>query len=156
MPKRGRVSAAKLYHRVESVLRENILAGRLPEGLVLLEMPIAGMLQMSRAPVQRALRMLETEGLIHRFDGRGYLVGPGLSPLTPLRRDLRDFDLILPDAANGAQRASWERIYADIEMAVASCLIFGEFRIVESRWPGISTSAGRWCATSSAACTSAA
>src|SRR4051794_6436868 len=116
MHRRDRFNSAKLYHRVESVLRENILAGRLPEGFVLLEMPIAGMLQISRAPVQRALRMLETEGLIHRFDGRGYLVGPSQGEATPLRRDLREFDLILPDTGNGTQRASWERIYADIEM----------------------------------------
>lgn len=136
MHKRDRLSAAKLYHRVEGVLRENILAGRVPEGLVLLEMPIAGMLQVSRAPVQRALRMLESEGLIHRFDGRGYLVGPARAETTPLRRDLRHFDLILPDTGNGTQRASWERIYADIEMAVASCLIFGEFRIVEAEMAG--------------------
>ena len=133
MHKRDRLSAAKLYHRVESVLRENILASRLPEGFVLLEMPIAGLLQVSRAPVQRALRMLETEGLIHRFDGRGYLVGSARAETSPIRRDLGDFDLILPDTGNGTQRASWERIYADIEMAVASCLIFGEFRIVESK-----------------------
>src|SRR4051794_26380913 len=84
MHKRDRSSGAKLYHRVESVLRENILAGRLPEGFVLLEMPIAGVLQTSRAPVQRALRMLESEGLIHRFDGRGYLVGPALAEAAPL------------------------------------------------------------------------
>ena len=123
--------AAKLYHRVEGVLRENILAGRLPPGFVLLEGAIAGILQTSRAPVQRALRMLEAEGLVHRFDGRGYLAGPPDGGVMPLRRDIRDFDLILPDAENGA-RAGWERIYAEIEMAVASCLIFGEFRIVEA------------------------
>jgi DNA-binding GntR family transcriptional regulator len=132
MPKRENARTAKLYHRVESVLRENILGGRLPSGLVLLEVPIAGILQTSRAPVQRALSMLEAEGLVHRFNGRGYLVGPARGDLAPLRRDIRDFDLILPDTENGAQRASWERIYAEIEMAVASCLIFGEFRIIEA------------------------
>src|SRR5262249_14021867 len=93
--------AAKLYHRVEGVLRENILAGRLPPGFVLLEGAIAGILQTSRAPVQRALRMLEAEGLVHRFDGRGCLVGPLDGSVKPLRRDIREFDLILPDAENG-------------------------------------------------------
>jgi DNA-binding GntR family transcriptional regulator len=125
---------AKLYHRVEGILRENILGGRLPPGFVLLEMPFAEMLRTSRAPVQRALRMLEAEGLVHRFDGRGYLVGPARDDTVPLRRDIRDFDLILPDVAETAERgrASWERIYSEVEMAVASCLIFGEFRIVEA------------------------
>src|SRR5262249_10676689 len=107
--------AAKLYHRGEGVLRENILAERLPRGFVLLEGAIAGILQTSRAPVQRALRMLEAEGLVHRFDGRGYLAGPLDGNVRPLRRDIREFDLILPDAENGA-RAGWERIYAEIEM----------------------------------------
>src|SRR5258708_786634 len=97
MQKRDRLTDTKLYQRVESVLRETILGGRLPEGVVLLEKPIAGILQTSRAPVQRALRMLETAGLIHRFDGRGYLVGPAAGGSKPLRRDLRAFDLILPD-----------------------------------------------------------
>src|SRR5260221_11401879 len=124
--------AAKLYHRVEGVLRENIVAGRLPPGFVLLEGAIAGILQTSRAPVQRALRMLEADGLGHRFDGRGCLVGPLDGSVKPLRRDIREFDLILPDAENGTQRAGWERIYAEIAMAVASCLIFGEVRIVEA------------------------
>ena len=136
MAKRKKPNATKLYHRAEGVLRENILGGRLPPGFVLLEAPIASMLRTSRAPVQRALRMLEAEGLVHRFGGRGYLVGPNHREAKPLRRDIRDFDLILPDAGSGAQRASWERIYADIEMSVASCLIFGEFRIVEAAMAG--------------------
>ena len=136
MPKRKKPIAEKLYHRAEGVLRENILGGRLPPGFVLLEAPIAGMLRTSRAPVQRALRMLEAEGLVHRFGGRGYLVGSDRGDAKPLRRDIRDFDLILPDAEGPAQRASWERIYAEIEMAVASCLIFGEFRIVEAAMAG--------------------
>jgi DNA-binding GntR family transcriptional regulator len=138
MPKRANAPAAKLYHRVENVLRDNILGGRLPSGYVLLEVSIAGILRTSRAPVQRALRTLEAEGLVHRFNGRGYLVGPSRNDVAPLRRDIRDFDLILPETVNGGQhsRASWERIYAAIEMAVASCLIFGEFRIVEAEIAG--------------------
>ncbi len=138
MAKSENAPGPKLYHRVENMLRENILGGRRPPGFVLLEVPIAGILQTSRAPVQRALRTLEAEGLVHRFNGRGYLVGRALGDTEPLRRDIRDFDLILPEASNGAQqgRAGWERIYAEIEMAVASCLIFGEFRIVEAEIAG--------------------
>ena len=65
--------AAKLYHRVEGVLRENILAGRLPPGFVLLEGAIAGILQTSRAPVQQLVhrrvltvtQLTELAGLVH-------------------------------------------------------------------------------------------
>ena len=91
-----------------------------------------GIFHLMESPRDKDYAELEAEGLIHRFDGRGYLVGQARGDVEPLRRDLRQFDLILPDTGNGTQRASWERIYAEIEMAVASCLIFGEFRIVES------------------------
>jgi len=71
------------YELITRVLRSNIQRGILPEGLVLLEGPIATAMQTSRVPVQAALRQLLTEGLIHRFDGRGYLVGPSGKTTAP-------------------------------------------------------------------------
>ena len=65
------------YELIGRVLRQNILSGVLPEGIVLLEGPIATVMQTSRVPVQSALQQLMEEGLVHRFDGRGYLVGWG-------------------------------------------------------------------------------
>jgi len=112
-------------------VKERLLDGRFPGGTLLSENALAQQLEISRTPIRQAFGQLEAEGLVHRFDGRGCLVGPLDGSLKPLRRDIRGFDLILPDAENGA-RAGWERIYAEIEMAVASCLIFGEFRIVEA------------------------
>ncbi len=50
---------------------------------MLLEGPIAELMQSSRAPVQAALRILEEEQLIHRFAGRGFLVGPPASRSIP-------------------------------------------------------------------------
>lgn len=127
-------AAQRRYAIVEAVLRANIANGRLPEGLVLLEGPIAEILQMSRAPVQRALQHLEADGLIRRFDGRGFLVGSPASRAAPLRTDLKSLGLDVSDAADEAlqSRSSWERIYDTVEADVAGCVVFGQYRIVET------------------------
>jgi len=136
------------YELITRVLRSNIQRGMLPEGLVLLEGPIATAMQTSRVPVQAALRQLLTEGLIHRFDGRGYLVGPSGKTTAPLRRDLRDFTLNIPDAVDDAlqTRGTWRHVYEQVEQQVAACQIFGEFRIVEtelSEYLGVSRTVAR-------------
>ena len=122
------------YALITQVLRRNIVAGQLPLGLVLLEGPIGALMQTSRAPVQAALRQLLSEGLIHRFEGRGFLVGPQTAVAVPLRRDIAGFDLDIPDHVDDAlqTRGTWKHVYEQIEDQVASCQIFGEFRIIES------------------------
>lgn len=118
------------YELVARVLRDNIRGGRLPPGLVLLEGPIADLMGTSRAPVQAALRQLREEGLIRRFDGRGYLVGPGSEPV---RRDVRGLDLVIEEEVDEAIRirGTWKHVYDQVEEQVASCQVLGEFRIVE-------------------------
>lgn len=122
------------YELIGRVLRSNILSGVLPEGFVLLEGPIATVMQTSRVPVQSALRQLLDEGLIHRFDGRGYLVGNGRAGVLPIRRDIRDLSLEIPQSVDEAlqTRGTWRHVYEQVEEEVASCQIFGEFRIVET------------------------
>ena len=122
------------YELIARVLRDNILTGALPDGFVLLEGPIAAVMQTSRVPVQTALRQLLDEGLVHRFDGRGYLVGRGGAGVLPIRRDIRDFDLTIPAQVDDAlqTRGTWRHVYDEVEEEVASCQIFGEFRIVET------------------------
>lgn len=120
------------YEVVTDALRRNIANGRLPEGTVLLEGPVAELFRLSRAPVQRALAQLEEEGLIHRFDGRGYLTGaPGVKRR---RVDLSTLDLLLPaEADEGFQnRQTWRRIYSAVEADVTRCLVFGQYRIIET------------------------
>lgn len=136
------------YELIARVLRDNITSGVLPEGLVLLEGPIAVLMQTSRVPVQAALRQLMVEGLVHRFDGRGFLVGPEGRGVVALRRDLRDFTLQIPDAVDDAlqTRGTWRHLYDGVEEQVASCQIFGEFRIVEtelSDYLGVSRTVAR-------------
>jgi DNA-binding GntR family transcriptional regulator len=127
-------STQKRYELICRVLRNNIQSGRLPEGFVLLEGPIAELMQSSRAPVQMALKMLEEEKLIQRFDGRGFLVGQGPPTINPKRVDIRTLDLHVSDEIDEAlqSRNMWEQVYDQVEEAVASSLIFGEFRIIET------------------------
>lgn len=126
-------STQRRYEIAEDVLRSNIESGTLPTGLVLLEGPIADILQTSRAPVQRALQTLEMEGLVHRFAGRGFLVGPPGADIEPNRTDIKALGLIVPRHADEAlqNRSSWERIYNIVEADVAACVVFGRYRIVE-------------------------
>ena len=127
-------STQKRYELISRVLRNNIESGRLPHGFVLLEGPIAELMQSSRAPVQMALKMLEQEKLIQRFDGRGFLVGQAAATINPKRIDIRTLDLHVPDEIDEAlqSRSMWEQVYDQVEEAVASSLIFGEFRIIET------------------------
>ena len=126
-------STEKRYDLVERVLRLNLANGRLKPGTVLLEGPIADLLQTSRAPVSTALQSLESAGLIHAFDGRGFLVGPAKSRPAPRRIDLRQVGLEVPDEVESAlqSRGAVDRICASAESAIAACLAFGEFRIAE-------------------------
>ncbi len=48
---------------------------------MLLEGPLAEIFGASRSPVRQALRLLEREGLLHAFDGRGLLVGRARDPV---------------------------------------------------------------------------
>lgn len=123
-----------LYELIHSTLDGHIRSGRMPRGLVLLEKPLAELFHTSRAPVQRALKRLESRSLIHRFDGRGYLVGNKVGAPDPLRQDIRTMQLTFTAEVDEAllNRASWERMYDAVERAVASCLVFGTYRIIES------------------------
>jgi len=129
-----RVNSTPRYELIASALRANILSGHLPQGFVLLEGPIADLMQSSRAPVQAALRILEDETLVHRFGGRGYLVGRSDLGMEPLRKDIRELGLNIAIEIDEAlqNRGLWEQLYDEVEMDVAASLIFGEFRIVET------------------------
>jgi DNA-binding GntR family transcriptional regulator len=130
----ARMKSVKRYELVAAALRSNIVSGRLQEGLVLLEGPIATLMKTSRAPVQAALRILEEEKLVTRFSGRGYLVSRAGTSVTPVRCDIGKVGLQIPNEIEAAlqNRGLWESVYEEVESTVAACLIFGEFRIIES------------------------
>ncbi|NVO58568.1 GntR family transcriptional regulator [Rhodobacteraceae bacterium B1Z28] len=125
---------APLYEVISDILKRNIQSGRLPTGLVLIEGPIARVMMTSRAPVQVALRKLHEEGLIHRFRGRGYLVGAATADIGPIRRPIDEFQLDIPEQSKSSLevRGTWMRVYDQVEADVAACQVFGEFRLVET------------------------
>lgn len=80
-------AAGRIY---EELLRQ-ILHGALEGGALISESDIAKQMESSRTPVREALLMLEGEGLVRRYPGRGYLV----AEITP--QDVDDiFELRIP------------------------------------------------------------
>lgn len=123
-----------LYARVHRGLRQLIEQRVLPDGLVLLEGPVAAYFGVSRVPVRQALAGLAESGLIRKFRGRGYLVDPDRSGAAPLRLAFQSIGL--PDRPANSRRGSrqyvWQRVYDDIASEVARCLLFGTYRIREA------------------------
>ncbi len=122
-------ATAYLYQSIFDLLEQKVASHAIPAGAVLKEAAVATHLNVSRAPVRRALAMLAESGLIRPADGQGYIVGEGKAkPLSA--RELHD---ILDDAAHEIDRsASWERIYASVSEEVTSLLPFGTYRIQEA------------------------
>lgn len=124
---------APLFLTAADTIRVNIASGRLDRGQVLLEGPLAERLKISRSSVKRALGLLEEEGAIRRFNGRGYVVGPPDDDTAPIRSDLKSIHLVVDEAHDETlNRPNWKRIHDQVEADVSACLVFGQFRIVES------------------------
>lgn len=133
---RHSVENRRPYRLAYDVIKRQILGNSLPVGLVLLESRVAEMLAMSRAPVRRALDLLHKDGLIHRFDGRGYLISPesgATGKIAPLRINLREAGFRTPEGlSESIGLFTWERIYREVESAVGRSIPFGTYKIVES------------------------
>ena len=124
-------SGPPLYALIYDVLREHIVDGSFPPGLVLGEASVARAFQASRVPAAAALRRLQRDGLVRDFDGRGYVTGGNAAPV---RIDLAEAGLRLPAGLAGdlKLRNRRERIYPEVEHAVAACLSYGRFLLNES------------------------
>ena len=126
----GSTRQSPLYALVAEVIRKSIRADRLPAGAVLLEGPVAQLLGCTRTPVRHALNALAEEGLVSRFDGRGYAVGA--AGVEPER-------IVLTAAMLGASQEAepvrktlgWEAIHEQVERQVVHLSVFGRHRINE-------------------------
>ena len=129
----GRTSGVPLYELICGVLREHIQDGSFPRGLVLGEAAVARAFNASRVPAAMALRRLHNEGLLKQFEGRGYLANPAKST-RPIRLALNNAGLRLPPTIDTklAARNRLQRIYPEVEHAVAACLSYGRFLLNES------------------------
>ncbi|PHN32611.1 GntR family transcriptional regulator [Pseudomonas sp. ICMP 561] len=123
---------ASRYATIREVLREAIVSGAASTGLVLLEAPLADLFGTSRVPVRKALNLLHDEGLICRFDGRGYLVNPEGIEVEPLRLTLSHKQFGLDSSEELVDtRPLGERVYDEISAALSSCMAFGHYRLDE-------------------------
>ena len=74
LDKLGELDRSNLAIEVANILRESITKGDFPPGMHLVEIPMAEKLGISRGPLREALRILEAEGLVESFPGRGSFV----------------------------------------------------------------------------------
>ncbi|KMK64973.1 GntR family transcriptional regulator [Puniceibacterium sp. IMCC21224] len=123
------VDRTPVYSTIADHIRTAIDTGTLPEGTVLLEGPLAVLFRSSRSPVKQALLLLESEGRLARFEGRGLVVGQGSAPQ---RRQLTPSMIGLPEHALAEVRApAWQSLWYEFERDIILRSLFGEGRINE-------------------------
>ena len=125
---------APLYETIYAVLRQHLEDGKFPPGLVLGEANVARAFRASRIPAAAALKRLSQDGLIGGFGGRGFIAKGAEQAPKPLRIELREAGLALPQGldAEVASRNLGTRIYPEVEHSVAACLAYGKFMLNES------------------------
>jgi DNA-binding GntR family transcriptional regulator len=125
--------ARPLYDLIYETLREHLLDGSLPNGLVFGQSAVARAFRSSRIPAVAALSRLKAEGLLKSFDGHGLLASSD-GTTKPRRMELVDAGLRLPPsiAGNVDIRNHHRRIYPQIEHTIAALLAFGRFLVNES------------------------
>lgn len=123
------MSLSKLAY---DTIKHNIVAGKLPPGLILEVAPLARILSVSRTTVSSALETLLEEEMLSLGDGRGYTIGTGN---TAFRREISETDLVLPKTyEQSVTQRSWRsKFYPKVEEEIAACLLFGQFAINASR-----------------------
>ena len=67
----------RLYVRISGDVREKLTAGVITVGEAVPVMPLTREWEASRETVRKALRVLETEGLLRRYPGVGYYASSG-------------------------------------------------------------------------------
>ncbi|MFG1379065.1 GntR family transcriptional regulator [Xanthobacter autotrophicus] len=123
------VDRTPAYAVIAGRLRWSIAAGTLPEGMVLLEGPLAALFGSSRSPVKQALAELEEEGVVSRFDGRGLIVGRGAAPRRlPVTAEMLKAG---EEPVEAKKSFAWQSLYYDFERDIILSSVFGRFRVNE-------------------------
>ncbi|MDF3838501.1 GntR family transcriptional regulator [Cupriavidus basilensis] len=121
---------APIYAVMIELLRKAIVEGSLAQGTVLLEGHLAEILRSTRSPVRQALRELEADGLVSRFEGRGFVAGP--AGTAPMRIPLAPAMLGVESAPDVARKTlGWEVIYDEVERDLVHLSVFGRYRVNE-------------------------
>lgn len=113
-----------LRNRVASVLRDAILDGTLMPGDSLVETTIADDLDISRAPVREAIRMLSEEGLVESVPYKGSrvrrLTSRDVQEVYAIRGLLEKFALELAFGRGSVRTADLETACCEMEAAAAA------------------------------------
>jgi DNA-binding GntR family transcriptional regulator len=72
----------RLYVRISRDMRDKLATGMIAAGDAVPVAPLAREWEASRQTVRKALRILETEGLIRRYPGVGYYASSGAEQAT--------------------------------------------------------------------------
>jgi DNA-binding GntR family transcriptional regulator len=96
-----------LRNDVYDALRQAMMAGDLQPGQRVNEAEIARQMQISRAPIREAIRLLEQEGLVESFPGRGTFV------VTLSRADVEEVYTLRADVEARAIRRALSRLTPD-------------------------------------------
>ncbi|MCS5881310.1 GntR family transcriptional regulator [Klebsiella variicola subsp. variicola] len=127
-------TAAARSEVIRQFLRHILVAQRVPKGLVLLEGPLAQLFGTSRVPVRRALSLLHEEGLITRFEGRGFIVAQPDEEVEPLRlaltRELFGLDEQQPLVDT---RTSGEKVLENLQVVLSTAMVFGCYSVNEQK-----------------------
>lgn len=122
------------YLRIESALHDAIRNGRLPQGAILNEGPVADVFGTSRTPARKALQELEEKGALARFSGRGFIVtGRSRNPRKNARRLKLSPEMLglEPETGYKPPRGGAQLIAENFENAIVNAMPFGLFRINE-------------------------
>lgn len=127
------ISKTPRYEVIKDTIQQAIESRRILTGQILLESPLSKLFRTSRVPVRQALELLHTEGVIDKFDGRGYIVTNGTENPPPIRRQIHEENLTLEGTVDlFDNRPPSEKIFSSVELAITDCIAFGHFRIVET------------------------
>lgn len=128
----GDMRTGARYEMIRQALDEAIRRGEVPAGLVLLEGPLAEVFGTSRVPVRRALGLLHEQGLIARFEGRGFIVAAEGQEVEPQRLQLNRSVLGLCSQDELVDtRSSGEKVFSDLQEALSTCMVFGHYQVNE-------------------------
>jgi DNA-binding GntR family transcriptional regulator len=112
----GRPSGETAARRAYAYVKQRLLDGRLPGGLLLSENALAQELEISRTPVRQAFSQLEAEGLVELYPRRGALVVPISASEAGDVREARE--LIEPFCARRAARTG-RTLTDELDAAIA-------------------------------------
>lgn len=122
------------YEVIRQVLHNVLIQKRVPQGLVLLEGPLAQLFGTSRVPVRRALSLLHEEGLIARFEGRGFIVAKEAEEVEPLRAGLtRELLGLDEQEALVDTRSTGEKVLDNLQVVLSTAMVFGCYQLDEQQ-----------------------